>query len=178
IIKMPEVRDTFLDAVVSYVNQFLIYNLSSVRLGIYGYVEVPTRSKWLLKVLKLIIITLIFWPLSKIRFVRKGLQWLDFNYLQKSTVLEYKKIVKEYSPDVIFSANIMEDTEAALLKAARMCNVPTISMPKSWDNPSKRYFRARADMVAAWSPFMRDQMMKLQDYKKDQIHSDRNDHSQ
>ena len=168
IIPMPYEPDGFLDNVVSYINTFIIFNVSTLGHGLYRYVVPPaSRINWFIKFLKFTLIRLIFQPLSKISFVRLAIQKFDYYFLQRKSVAQYQELLAQYQPDMVFIGNMLE--EAALLKAARRQQVPTVAMPKTWDNPSKRYFRARADHIVVWGSFMKEQMMRLHDYRSGDI---------
>jgi hypothetical protein len=99
----------------------------------------------------------IFKPLSKIKILRKILRKIDYAFLQRGTVDKYRLLIQKYKPQVILAANIIDDTEAAFLKAAHQEKVPSVGMVKSWDNFSKKYFSARVDKLAVWNQFMRRQ---------------------
>lgn len=167
IVPMPGEPDGFWDTVVSWLNRFLIFNESTVGRGLYWYVTIPSRAAWVVKFFRFTIIRIIFQPLSKLSIARRALQWLDYHFLQSVSVAQYEKLIETYSPNIVFVANILD--EASLIKAARRRGIPTIAMPKTWDNPSKRYFRARADAIVAWSSFMKEEMTQLHDYQEDEV---------
>lgn len=167
IVAMPVGKDSFWDMLVSRINRYLIFNASTVGRGLYWYEFAPARAAWLAKLVKFTLLRAVFQPLSKITFIRRMVQRVDERFLQKQLVEAYAKLIKEHRPDVVFAASILE--EAALLKAARRQGVPTVAMPKTWDNPSKLYFRARANTVVVWSPFVKDQMMRMQGYHEDEV---------
>jgi len=168
IIPMPVEADSLLDKIVSFLNMYLVFNESTIGHGLYRYVAPPaSRAAWLVKFLRFNLLRLVFQPLSHVKIVRRAVQKFDYYFLQRKAVAQYQRLLAQYQPKIVFVANMLEET--ALLKAARRQQVPTIAMPKTWDNPSKRYFRARADSVIAWSPFMKEELMKLHDYRDNEI---------
>ena len=157
---------TFLDTLFSRVFKFIVYNTNTMMMSGWGFLNNKNR---ILKYTKYLFLRLIFQPLSKARFIRKFLRYVDYLFLQEKEVSYYRGLIKKYKPDVVFSTCIVDDTEAALIKAARKEGVMTTTLPKSWDNPSKSYFRAKVDSLIVWSEFMSEQMKKYQDYKHSEI---------
>jgi len=168
IVPMPVGKESFWDSLVSRMNRHLIFNRSTVGRGLYWYILLPSRAAWILKFLRFTLVRIIFQPLSKISSIRRAIRWFDYKCLQHTEVAQYQDLIRKYHPDIIFATNIIE--EAALLKAARREHVTAVAMPKTWDNPSKLYFRARADAIMAWSPFMKEQMVTMQDYRENEVH--------
>jgi len=76
-------------------------------------------------------------------------------------------LFSKYKPDLVFNTAAGQDF--SLMKSARRYNVPTIEMPKSWDNSSKLLYRTKADYVFAWGPFMGGQLYRYQGYKPNEI---------
>lgn len=169
IINLPEPPYTKVDELISRINSFLIYNRNTIRLSLYDYVVPPSRFSFVLKYIKYILLRIIFQPLSYFSFIRKLLRKIDEVFTMRDLVKEYQELIKEYSPNLIFSTSIVEDTEVALMRAAKRQGIIIVSMPKSWDNSSKRYFRVKADKLVVWSNFMIAQAKKLQDYKDKEI---------
>ncbi len=168
IIPMPDEADSLLDKIVSFLNMYLIFNKSTVGHGLYRYVAPPaSRAAWFVKFLKFTLVRLALQPASRVTLARRAIQKFDYYFLQRPVVAQYRRLLAQYQPNIVFVANMLEET--ALLKAARCQQVPTMAMPKTWDNPSKRYFRARADHVIAWNSFMKEELMKLHDYRDNEI---------
>ncbi|MBI2050310.1 MAG: CDP-glycerol glycerophosphotransferase family protein [Parcubacteria group bacterium] len=166
-VSMPVEQDTFWDTLVTRLYKFLIFNESTVGRGLYWYIEISGRLAWIFKLVKFTAIRMVFQPLSHVSWARRALQRLDYLFLQKQAVAHYKQLFEKYQPSVVFATNIIE--EEAIIKAARRQQIPVFAMPKTWDNPSKRYFRAKADKVFVWSPYMKEQMMRLQDYRDTEV---------
>ena len=167
IIPAPEERVTFLGNLFERLNRYVIFNASTVGFGLYWYAVPPSLPRWILKRLLFVPTRLIFEPLSKVPAVRKSLQWIDTAFLERRSVARYRELIRAYKPDIVFVTNILE--ESAVLKAARRERVRSVGMAKTWDNISKRYFRARADAVAVWGSFSRDELQQMHDYKEGEI---------
>ena len=161
--KLLEQKDTIFNRLLRSFYTYIIYNPTTARMSRYGVAgqEVP---RWYY--LKYILYKAFFLPLSKCKFVRKFLQKIDLFILQRGMVKFYLDKIDRYNPTVIFCTSIFEDEDIALLKAGKKRKIPVVAMPKTWDNISKSYFRAKADMVIVWGEFMEEQMIKYQDYDR------------
>lgn len=169
-VELKESKVSNFEEIVARIFSFLIFNKNTKRLILYDTADNNrSRLKYIRQYGKYILLRMIFQPLTWLKFPRKFLLHFDYYFLQRKAVNEFRVLIKKYQPDLVFSASIMEYADAALLKAARKEGIKSAAMPKSWDNPSKGYFRARADKVAVWSPFVKKQMIKLQDYKKEDL---------
>jgi len=138
-------------------------------LSLYDYVKPPSTIGFVGKYLKYLILRIIFQPLSFFSSVRRSIRWLDGKFTMRDLVTDYQQLLRKYQPEIVFSTSIVEDSEVALLRAAKREKIKTMAMPKSWDNASKRYFRAKADKIVVWSDFMMRQMKELQDYNEKEI---------
>ncbi|PIR56362.1 MAG: hypothetical protein COU73_01460 [Parcubacteria group bacterium CG10_big_fil_rev_8_21_14_0_10_46_32] len=165
---LPQAPDTFASKLIGNLSRYIIYNGRTEMMSAYNFdrgKDVPVIW-WYPKYL---ILKAVFVPLSKITSLRKLLRKIDVAFLHKKTVAKYRALIKEHAPNVVFVSNIVDNTEAALVKAARRERVPSVAMVKSWDNFSKQYFGASADTFAVWNQFMAEQAHALQDYKKEAI---------
>jgi len=163
---LPGAPRTKIEQLACSLAMFLIYNKTTMKSSRYG-VAGQSVKQWFY--VKYLLYRIIFQPLSKLTFLRKALVRFDMKYLQKPLVAEYEHVLKEFTPDVFFCTSLSEDEDVAAVKAARNLGVTTVGMPKTWDNTSKYYFRARVDMVPVWAPFMKTQMMEYQDYPEEKL---------
>lgn len=139
----------------------LIYNRSTYlvdRFGIYSKQE-ANFTRYIFK-------RLFFWPLSRLHFLRDILRAVDRALTLDRSLLP---IFEKYKPDLVYSTNPSESDDAVVLKAAKHLGVPTAEMPKSWDNLSKLSFRAKADKLLAWSEYVKNEAIKFQNYKPEDI---------
>lgn len=158
---LPRAKWGLLDKFLIGLAKGLIYNRSTElvdRYGIYSPRE-ANASRYLLK-------KIFFYPLSKIKFLRALIRFIDQKLtLDRSLIPLFKK----YEPNFVYSTNPSESDDAIVLKVAKYLNVPTVEMPKSWDNLSKLAFRAKADFLLAWSEYVKGEAIKFQDYKPDEV---------
>ncbi len=103
-------------------------------------------------------------PLSFFSFAKPLLRWVDFVLNPER---EHDYLFKKYKPDVVF--NTASRGDYGVLKSARRFRIPSIDMPKSWDNLSKMLFNTKGNYMIVWSPFMKEQAMRLQGYKPEEV---------
>ena len=103
-------------------------------------------------------------PLRFIPGAKRLIRCVDFilNPEHQHDYLFYK-----YKPDIVF--NTASRGDYGVLKSAKRLGVPTVDMPKSWDNLSKVLFNVKADRMIVWSPFMKEQAVRLQGYKPGEV---------
>jgi hypothetical protein len=110
---------------------------------------------------------LFFAPLRIVPGFKKLIRFIEFKINPQA---EHDYLFEKHHPDLVFvTAAGGGDPDTGVLKSSRRFGVKSVIMPKSWDNLSKTLFAAKADVMMLWSPFMRDQAIKFQDYKLDQI---------
>ena len=156
------------DAVFVGLHKYLVYSKYigfKLRYGIRGLTRPEDLS-----IIRYYIFTAIFKPLSKIKLLREVIKWFDYHFVQQKEVRDFRDLLQKEKPDLVISTSIMSDIESALLKAARKEGIKTIGMPKSWDNPSRAAWRARADELVVWSEFMVGQVEKYQNYTREQTY--------
>ncbi len=139
-------RWTRRDYFFSGLHKGLVYNETRElvdRYGIYGielYEKRPNHFKYLWK-------KAFFVPASRSHLLKRAVRWLD-NLLVKPK--EYAELFDLRKPAVVFSTNPFEDADTDVLKTARAKGVPTVILPKSWDNLSKMNMRVRPDLLLLW----------------------------
>lgn len=158
---LPRAKWGALDNLLIGLAKGLVYNKSTELIDRYGVYSAREASypRYILK-------RIFFKPLSKLRFIRHALRTIDRLLTLDQSVI---KLFKKYSPDLVYSTNPSESDDAAVLKAAKHLGVRSVCMPKSWDNLSKLSFRAKADTLFAWSKFVREEAIRFQDYKENEI---------
>lgn len=139
----------------------LVYNSSTKKRDLYGIYD-PKEGSFLKYVLK----KFLFWPLSKTRFLKDFFRWLD-GLVRKD--IYFGDVFDRYKPDLVFSTSIMEDADAFVIKQARARGIKTIGMPKTWDNTSKMLFRTKTDKMIVCGRFSKDEAMRFQNYKPEDI---------
>ena len=102
---------------------------------------------------------LFYAPLSKIKFLKKIIRWLDYLFFPGDMYAPY---FEKYKPDLFFSTCIMSQFDIALLKEAKKRRIKTISMPRSWDNLDKLFFRIEPDLFLVQNEKMKIEAQKYQ----------------
>jgi len=164
---LKEKVHTRLDTILVGLHRYLIYNKFNslkIRYGMRGVSRKGDAST-----ARYYISLIIFKPLSKLAFLRELLKWVDFHIGQRPEVKYFETLIDKHKPDMVISTSLFASMEAALVIAARRKGLKTVGMPKSWDNPSKLSARAKVDILAVWSPFMRGQAEKFQNYRPKNI---------
>lgn len=105
-------------------------------------------------------------PLRFIPGAKRFLQWLDAKVNPQT---EHDYLFAKYRPDLAFITAANSYSDSGVIKSAKRFGVTTIGMPKSWDNLSKILNVARTDYVIVWSEFMREQAIRYQGYRENQI---------
>lgn len=109
---------------------------------------------------------ILFASLSFIPGFKKLIRYIDEKINAQK---EHDYLFEKYKPDLVFITTAGDRTEAGLLRSARRFNVRTACMPKSWDNLSKNLFYSKADYMFVWGKFMKEQAIRFQDYKENEI---------
>ena len=158
LIKMPWTR---LDEVLVAIHRGLIYNATSelvARYGVYSASE-TNPLKWLLQ-------KTVYGFFSHFPALRAFIRFLDARFRPDTA---HDALFEKYQPDLIFATNLMEDADSFVIKAAAARGIPTVGMPKSWDNLSKMALRIKPDHLIVWSPFMFNEARHFQNYKSEDI---------
>jgi len=150
---------TFLDRIMVGLHKTLIYNRNIELWDKYGYME--KTNIWRYRIKKAI-----FFPLSRIKFLRRAIRWADKMLIKDRY---YKELFDKYRPDLVFSTSVMEDADVFVLKQARSRKIFTIGMAKSWDNTSKMSFRVKTDKLIVWSQYVKNESLEFQGYKEKDI---------
>lgn len=103
-------------------------------------------------------------PLRFIPGFKRFIRWVDYKINPER---EHDYLFEKYKPDLVFNSASRGDE--GVLKSALRFGVPTIDMPKTWDNLSKVLFNVKADTLVVWSPFMKEQAVRFQGYAPDEI---------
>lgn len=154
-------RWTLLDRFLVGWYKALLYNHSTKFRDLYGIYD-PKEGG----VLKYLIKSVIFIPLSKLQFLKELFRWLDEKLIEDKY---YNGIFDKYKPDLVFSTSTMEDADVFVLKQARARKIKTIGMAKSWDNAAKMVFRVKTDKFIVWGDYSEGEAKKFQNYKKENI---------
>src|SRR3989338_9112315 len=96
------------------------------------------------------------------RFVR----WLDFNF---SPFGFFADLIGKYSPSLVFSTDIHNENDVALMQDARRAGIKIIGMWRSWDNPTQQMLRVFPDMIICVSGELKKESIILHNYPEKKI---------
>ncbi|MDP3900362.1 MAG: CDP-glycerol glycerophosphotransferase family protein [bacterium] len=105
-------------------------------------------------------------PLRLVPGFKRFIQWVDRMFNPQT---EHDYLFEQYKPQLAFVTAVNSYMDSSVTKGARRFSVPTVGMPKSWDNLSKILFNAPTDYLIVWSKFMRRQAMRYQGYSSERI---------
>ena len=91
--------------------------------------------------------------------IKNFCRWLDLKLFSEPVYCQY---FEKYKPDLIFSTCIMSQFDVAILKEAKRRGIKTISMPRSWDNLDKFFFRVEPDRFMVQNEIMKKETTKHQ----------------
>ena len=148
---------------LQWVTNFLIYTDSTRRYLKYGNKRHIGRSRVVAYAHIALTITL-----SKIFFLRPLMRWTERTFFKEedATLQGY---FDTYQPDVVFSTSVISNIDITLMKEARRRNIPTVSMPKGWDNVTRNYYRFVPDYFLVQNEILRENMAVHQDFPKENI---------
>ncbi len=104
---------------------------------------------------------------APLRFIPGFKRFIRFIDLKINPERDHDYLFEKYKPDLVF--NTASRGDEGVLKSAKRFGVPTVDMPKTWDNLSKILFNVKADRLLVWSPFMKNQAVRLQGYADDEV---------
>jgi len=109
-------------------------------------------------------IKLVLWQLGRFSWYR----WF-FKFLYRlMSDHSFDALFEGEKPDLVFAANLTSGEDARLLKAARARGIPTIGMPKGWDNLTlKTLLPVFPDQLLVQTSLMKDDAKKLGYPEKD-----------
>ena len=105
-----------------------------------------------------------FAPLRYIPGARTGIRLLH-SFINPLAAHDY--LFEKYKPTLVF--NTAAGADCGVLKSAKRFGVPTVDMPKSWDNVSQALFPTKADFLVVWNDFMKRKRLEFKGYTDDEI---------
>jgi hypothetical protein len=100
------------------------------------------------------------------KFVRECLRYIDSKIFNPDL---YNDLIKKYNPKALISTSISDLDEVVLMRNFKKKGIKIIGMQKSWDNASKFGFREKADVFLAWSEYVKEEVIKYQDYLESSV---------
>lgn len=105
--------------------------------------------------------------MGRFRLLRKILRKCDYLFLSEE---RFRECFGKYSPDLIFSTDVIDKYDAALMYAAGRRNIPVVSMVRSWDNLTKfGVLRALPDRLLVWNEILKNQAVHYHDVPPERI---------
>jgi len=104
-----------------------------------------------------------------IRFIPGIKQFLRFLNYHLDPQKQNDHLFCVHKPDLVFSTTPHDESEVAMLKAARRFSIPTLCLPKSWDNLPKTLFPVKTDHILVWGEEMKKDAIKLQGFNPSEI---------
>lgn len=97
-----------------------------------------------------------------------------FRFFERRLFPQLDPAIKSYfdahTPDIVFSTSFVSGFDGAFMKEAKIRNIPTVSMPKSWDNIALGYSRFLPDYFIVPNEPSRHVAVHLQDIPADRVH--------
>ena len=109
---------------------------------------------------------LIFSRLSQWRVLKRLARAIEEHVFRQRHYAEYFEAER---PSVVFSTSIISTLDLLFMKEARRRGIPTISIPKGWDNIAKIFYRFLPDRLLVQNEPMVDAAATLQDIPRSRI---------
>lgn len=152
---------TVLDRLLVGIHKALVFNAGTELRDRYGIYDRSETNQ-----LRRIVKKIIFKPLRNIGVLKELVRACDLRLLPEN---RYDDLFASEKPSLVFSTNSIEDTDVAVLKAARVHGVPIVAMPKSWDNLPKISFRVKPNRLLLWGSMFVKQALQYQNMKPEQV---------
>lgn len=110
--------------------------------------------------------SLFFGFLGRSSLLRKILRFADYTFSPRGIFIP---LINKYNPDLIFSTDVQNENDVALLQDAKRSHIKTVGMIRSWDNPSKFTLRIFPDLLLVGSKTLKDEVVFFHKYKPDKI---------
>jgi UDP-N-acetylglucosamine:LPS N-acetylglucosamine transferase len=91
--------------------------------------------------------------------LKRLVRYIENNYF---FVPEYEHFFEKYHPDVVFGTSMVSTLDIMFMKAARRRGVPTVGMPKGWDNVVKMLYRFIPDVLLVQNERMKEGVIATQ----------------
>jgi len=99
-------------------------------------------------------------------FVRRLMRYLDERFAPRSFLND---LFDRYNPDLVFSTDVYNENDVAVLQTARARGINTIAMVRSWDNPSKYLLRVFPQKLIVSSETLKDEVETFHHYPRERM---------
>ncbi len=107
------------------------------------------------------------WFLSGHKIINKIFRFFDWHF---SAGDFYKDYFEKYKPDLVFSTDVYDDFDQALIKEAKVKKVFVVGMVRSWDNNiSKGLMRCLPDRLIVNNEIIRKEAVEIHNYPEKNI---------
>jgi hypothetical protein len=101
------------------------------------------------------------------RVMRWLVRFLDQRLVSVPAVAKY---FERFVPDIVFLADLFDDTQAAFVREARRRNIRSVGMILTWDRATSRWLiRLLPDSMLVHNDYMRDEVCRYQDMLPDAV---------
>ena len=103
---------------------------------------------------------------GKPKTIRAIARWLDLRLSPRGF---FDGLITKYKPDAVFSTEVKNEDDVALMQDARRRGIPVINMWRSWDNPTQQLLRIWPDLLLAGSSELKLETVNLQGFPEEKI---------
>ena len=141
------------------------------RLGMLLFDTGTTRAKkrykyyWDRKLLYFLVAMCLGW-VGRSLIVRRAVRFLDLKFSSPDL---FGALMDAYHPDAVFSTDIQDENDVALMQDARRRHIPVIGMLRSWDNTTQRILRVLPDRLLVGSEALREEVVRFYRYPEVQM---------
>ncbi len=108
----------------------------------------------------------VFTIASKFHFLKTLARYIEKKVFSHGA---YAKYFETYKPALVFSTSIQARLDIDMMKEAQRRNIPTVSMPKGWDNITQLLFRVVPDVLIVQNERMRTEASRIQKIASEKI---------
>lgn len=102
-----------------------------------------------------------YWPLGvfgRFRWSIKLVRWLDFHLSPKG---RFHTLLDKYRPELVFSTDVQNEHDVALMQDASRRGIKVIGMVRSWDNLTTRHLRILPDELAVHNEIIKKEAVEI-----------------
>lgn len=104
--------------------------------------------------------------LSRPLWLKRLARWVEETIFTDDSYVDY---FAKYRPNVVFSTSIISSVDIALLKSARKQNIPTVAMPRGWDNINARFYQILPDWLVVHNEQMKRDAVAIQGMRPERV---------
>ena len=101
--------------------------------------------------------------IGRLFFIRARVRALDYRFSPRGI---FEPLLRKYHPNLIFSTDVQNENDVALMQDARRFGVRTVGMVRSWDNLTLRILRIFPDTLLVGSETLRQELDRFHRYPR------------